>query len=114
MRVLCALLCALLISSLAAAIFNSLHGNTQGSVSFCKRPEEPFRPDVLCPQESMFFYYSCCLQMSSGDMKCCAHIRAWLVIAIVCVTLSCIIGVAYTFWYCCACEKSNDVAATPL
>ncbi|KAK6012316.1 hypothetical protein OSTOST_22538 [Ostertagia ostertagi] len=115
MRLLCALLCALLICSLAAAIFNTLQGSAKGSTSFCKRPDEPFRPNVLCPRESMFFYYSCCLHSNGKDLRCCAQIRVWLLIAIVCVTLSCVIGLSYTiFWYCCDCEKTNSVLATPL
>ncbi|KAK5985853.1 hypothetical protein GCK32_012015 [Trichostrongylus colubriformis] len=78
MRLLCALLCALLIISLASAIFNSLQGNAEGSTSFCKRPDEPFRPNMLCPRETMFFYYTCCLRSNGKDLKCCAQIRVWL------------------------------------
>ncbi|XGW28835.1 hypothetical protein V3C99_008548 [Haemonchus contortus] len=115
MRVLCAVLCALLISSLAAAVFNSLQSNAKGSSSFCKRPDEQFRPNLLCPRETMFFYYSCCLGSNDEDLKCCAQVRVWLLIAIICVSLSCVIGVSYTiFWYCCVCEKANTVLATPL
>ncbi|KAE9421409.1 hypothetical protein Angca_001931, partial [Angiostrongylus cantonensis] len=78
MRVFCVLLCALLFFSLASAIFNSLQGNSHGSKSFCKRPGEPFRPDVLCPSETMFFYYSCCSHSSGNGLKCCAEVRIWL------------------------------------
>ncbi|VDM63016.1 unnamed protein product [Angiostrongylus costaricensis] len=77
MRVFCVILCALLFFSLASAIFNSLQGNSHGSSSFCKRPGEPFRPDVLCPGETMFFYYSCCSHLSGNGLKCCAEL--WVV-----------------------------------
>ncbi|VDM66829.1 unnamed protein product [Strongylus vulgaris] len=79
MRVLCAVLCALLICSLTAAIFNSLQGNAQGSASFCKRQEEPFRPEVLCPRETMFFYYTCCASPTNNErVVCCIQVRIWL------------------------------------
>ncbi|KAK6748403.1 hypothetical protein RB195_001182 [Necator americanus] len=107
MRLLCSILCALLICSLAAAIFNSLQGNSYGSASFCKTPEESFTPKVLCPRETMFFYYNCCAP--SGNISCCAQVRIWLLIAIVCVSLSCILGLSYTiFRYCCVCDKEED------
>lgn len=47
MRIVCCLLTLLLILSLIAAILNSLQGSSNGSVSYCKRPDEPFRPDIL-------------------------------------------------------------------
>ncbi|CAJ0604240.1 unnamed protein product [Cylicocyclus nassatus] len=111
MRVLCAVLCALLICSLSAAVFNSLHGNAQGSASYCKRPEEPFRPEVLCPQESMFFYYTCCASRTdAGKVVCCDQIRIWLLIAIVCVSASCILALFYSIYhYCCICDKESHI-----
>ncbi|RCN53296.1 hypothetical protein ANCCAN_00358 [Ancylostoma caninum] len=115
MRVLCTILCTLLICSLAAAIFNSLQGNSHGSASYCKRPEESFTPQVLCPRETMFFYYMCCTPIVDGNVVCCAQVRVWLLIAIVCVTLSCVIGLSYTiFRYCCVCDKEDDIIPTSL
>uniref|UniRef100_A0A1I7WMT4 CX domain-containing protein n=1 Tax=Heterorhabditis bacteriophora TaxID=37862 RepID=A0A1I7WMT4_HETBA len=106
MRLLCALLTFLLIASLVAAIFNSLQGNSKGSASYCKKPEEQFHPKILCPRESMFFYYSCCDINQNQMNKCCARIRIWLLIAMVCVILSCVVGIVYTlFHYCCHCSR---------
>ncbi|VDO23386.1 unnamed protein product [Heligmosomoides polygyrus] len=65
-RILSALLCVLLMCSLMAAIFNSLHGNNQGSASFCKRLEEPFRPKFLAPSR-----LSACLALAHRA-RCCS------------------------------------------
>ncbi|CAP38272.2 Protein CBG21487 [Caenorhabditis briggsae] len=77
MRLVCCMLTLLLICSLIAAILNSLQGSSNGSVSYCKRPEEPFRPDIL--------------------------------LAIVCVVLSCLLGISYSFfrYFCRHCHLSH-------
>ncbi|CAO4375571.1 unnamed protein product [Caenorhabditis nigoni] len=110
MRLVCCLLTLLLICSLIAAILNSLQGSSNGSVSYCKRPEEPFRPDILCPRESMFFFYKCCpSSLDPEKSECCAKIRIWLLLAIVCVVLSCLLGISYSFfrYFCRHCHLSH-------
>ncbi|CAD6191197.1 unnamed protein product [Caenorhabditis auriculariae] len=110
MRLLGCLLTLLLICSLVAAILNSLQGNSYGSASYCKLPEQPFRADVLCPQESMFFYYVCCTSEDGKPLKCCPKIRIWLLLAIVCVALSCLLSIVYAFIrYFCKCHAHKPV-----
>uniref|UniRef100_A0A8R1DIH2 Uncharacterized protein n=1 Tax=Caenorhabditis japonica TaxID=281687 RepID=A0A8R1DIH2_CAEJA len=109
MRLICCLLTLLLICSLIAAILNSLQGSSNGSVSYCKRPEEAFSPKILCPRESMFFFYKCCPSSENPEKReCCAKIRIWLLLAIVCVVLSCLVGIFYSIgrYFCHHCGLS--------
>ncbi|CAI5447427.1 unnamed protein product [Caenorhabditis angaria] len=110
MRLCCLILTCLLLSSLVAAIINNLQTNSNGSASYCKKSTEIFRPEVLCPRESMFFFYKCCKGAPANNLKehgkheedsvkCCARIRIWLLLAIICVGLSCLLGISYTVYH---------------
>ncbi|CAI4227178.1 unnamed protein product [Auanema sp. JU1783] len=110
-RLLCAVLTFLLIASVTAAVINSLQGNTSGSASYCKEAHEAFSPNVLCPRESMFFYYKCCDVSETEKNKCCAHVRIWLLFAIICVLLSCVIAITYLIIrYCIRCSQRKPYA----
>uniref|UniRef100_A0AC34RIW4 Uncharacterized protein n=1 Tax=Panagrolaimus sp. JU765 TaxID=591449 RepID=A0AC34RIW4_9BILA len=99
MRCLCILLTILLIISLGAAIGNSIQSAGFKSTSFCKTSSDDFDLDLICPKESMFYYFECCPETTQTEKErlvCCAQFKMWLVIAMLSVFLSFTVGIIYT------------------
>ncbi|CAD5219340.1 unnamed protein product [Bursaphelenchus okinawaensis] len=76
MRMMCFVCTVLLLISLVTAIANSVNNSNVESVTYCPKHTK-FHPGLLCPEESMLYYYKCC------GSKCCSNYKTLLLVSVI-------------------------------